>query len=448
MLSLSVYTLGCKLNQAESEAVAAAFKREGFQVAPWGSATDILAVNTCTVTSKAEQKARRIIRAALRANPRSCVIVTGCYAQVARPALEALADAASRAQGRFFVLNGDLKSALLDLPGFIRRNSGNSAPDPEQLPALLGQWERVSPSAAPDDRFRFNGEDLSFHSRPFLKIQDGCNHACSYCRVPLARGKSVSLEAGQVLARLKALEARGFGEAVLTGVNIGCYDAGGFDLAMLLSLLLRETRSIAIRLSSLEPQGLRPALLDALADGRIRPHFHLSVQSGSPAVLRRMRRTYGPGEVVRAAEQLRALKGDPFLACDMIAGFPGERDGDFRQSYELCQRLDFAWIHPFPYSRRPGTEAAGFEEAVPEREAAARVKALTALAHEGRKAYIARWLGKTVEAIPESGAALSANYLRLLVPATVAERRFLCRIQSLPLADRRFDAQAIPIHTS
>lgn len=448
MLSLAVYTLGCKLNQAESEAIAAAFKREGFQIAPWGSAADILAVNTCTVTSKAEQKARRVIRAALRANPRSCVIVTGCYAQVARPALEALADAGSRAQGRFFVLGGDLKSALLDLPGFIRRNTGNSAPDPEQLPALLGQWERVSPPAAPDDRFRFNGEDLSFHSRPFLKIQDGCNHACSYCRVPLARGKSVSLEAGQVLARLKALEARGFGEAVLTGVNIGCYDAGGFDLAKLLSLLLKETQSIAIRLSSLEPEGLSPALLDVLGDERIRPHFHLSVQSGSPSVLRRMRRTYGPGEVARAAEQLRALKDDPFLACDMIAGFPGEGDGDFRQSYELCQRLDFAWIHPFPYSRRPGTEASGFEEAVPEREAALRVQALTALAHAGRKAYITRWLGKTVEAIPESGAALSANYLRLLVPAEVPAQRFRCRLEALPAADRRFDAQAVRVHVS
>jgi threonylcarbamoyladenosine tRNA methylthiotransferase MtaB len=454
MISLAVHTLGCKLNQLESEALVSAFKSRGFTVLPWGAAADILVVNTCTVTSKAEQKARRVIRTALRECPGSCVIVTGCYAQLDSPGLEALGrEAFSSPRGRLFVAPGDIKALLLDLPDFLRREG---AFDRGDIPALLGRWEKARPLSQPDDRFRFNGQDFSFHSRPFLKIQDGCSRACSYCRVPLARGASVSLEAGVVLARLRALEDRGFGEAVLTGVNISGYRDGEIPLAGLLAGLLRGTRAIALRLSSLEPEAVGPELLDVLGDERIRPHFHLSLQSGSPRILERMHRPYSPGDAECLAGRLRALKGDPFLACDMIAGFPGETAADFEQSYELCRRIDFAWIHPFPYSPRPGTEAAAFKEAVPQRDAAVRVNALSVLARQGRAAYVSRWLGKGVDAVAEGGkkpgaaygAALSGNYLRLLVPCSASGDLpppgipLRCRLEGLPKPLGRFDALA------
>jgi threonylcarbamoyladenosine tRNA methylthiotransferase MtaB len=469
--SLSLQTLGCKLNQLESEAVAGAFKQRGWNVLPGGEGADLFVVNTCTVTSKAEQKARRIIRKILRDNPRACLIVTGCYAQMEGEALRALGGPAER--GRLFVVPGGKKSALLDLPRFLGEGPGADPPD---LPALIGAWaggaaappgEAPSPSLSPpeggaDGAFRFNAEDFSFHTRAFLKIQDGCDHACAYCRVSLARGPSVSLGAEAVLSRLKALEDRGFGEAVLTGVNINQYRDGPRDLGGLLEYLLGATGTIALRLSSVEPGGIAEestqSFLRTLAHPRIRPHFHLSVQSGSPAVLERMGRRYGPGDIEGWVSRLRDLREDPFLACDIITGFPGEAPADFEKTYELCRRVGFAWIHAFPYSRRPGTAAYHFPSPVSQGEAVSRAAALTRLARQGREAYVRRWRGKTVEAIVETGgeagrtcsAAVSENYLKLLVLWTAGEappppgRVLRCRIGDKPAAppDCPYDALA------
>lgn len=450
MISIAVHTLGCKLNQAESEALAAAFGLEGFRALSWDAEADIFLINTCTVTSKAEQKARRLIRAVLREHRRSCVIVTGCYAQLELPALEAL----GREEGRLFVVPGNRKSALLDLPRFLREAGGGEG----ELPALLRRWEAAGGEGPSQDRFRFSTGDAAFRSRPFLKIQDGCGRACSYCRVPLARGGSVSLAAPEVLARLRVLEEHSFAEAVLTGVDLGQYLSEGLDLAGLLRFLLKGTRTIALRLSSLEPESVRPALLEILGEERVRPHFHLSVQSGSGRVLEHMRRPYLPADVERLAEKLRALKDDPFLSSDMITGFPGESAGDFQESLDLCRRIGFAWIHAFPYSRRPGTEAALFPDSVPEREAVSRVEELTALARRGRSAYTARWVGRIVEAIPEirkgssSGyaSAVSSNYLKLKLlspPAGLPPGRSLrCRLTApAGPGEDRFDASAEPL---
>ncbi|MDR3146329.1 MAG: tRNA (N(6)-L-threonylcarbamoyladenosine(37)-C(2))-methylthiotransferase MtaB, partial [Treponema sp.] len=238
MISLAVYTLGCKLNQLESESIACAFKAAGFRVVPWGGEADLLVINTCTVTSRAEQKARRVIRKALRDNPSSCIIVTGCYAQLEAEALAALETETRHAPGglrrRLCVVPGAIKSRLLDLPGHIAgTETGSPASD---LPALLAGWKKFpgligsvgpirsdGPGGEGEGVFRFNAEDFSFHSRAFLKVQDGCDHGCSYCRVSLARGKSVSLDRETVLTRLRALEERGLGEVVLTGVNLNQY---------------------------------------------------------------------------------------------------------------------------------------------------------------------------------------------------------------------------------
>jgi threonylcarbamoyladenosine tRNA methylthiotransferase MtaB len=457
MGSLSLFTLGCKLNQLESEAVAGAFRRDGWGLASGGEGADLCVVNTCTVTSRAEQKARRLIRALLRDNPRAVLIVTGCYAQMEPGALVALDGGGSG--GRLFVIPGDFKSALLELPRFL----AGEKPGGGDLSARIRDWaarygEGVREAADKAARFHFNPGEFSFHSRAFLKIQDGCDNACSYCRVSLARGPSVSLEAETVLRRLQALESRGFGEAVLTGVNINQYRQGERDLGGLLEYLLGATKTIGLRLSSVEPSGA--VFPSVFAHPRIRPHFHLSIQSGSQGVLEKMGRPYTPADVEAWVRGLRALRDDPFLACDIITGFPGESPGEFEKTYDMCRRLDFAGIHAFPYSKRPGTAAYRWRD-IPGGEAVRRVAALTRLARKNRAAYIGRWQGKTVEAIIEAGggagyaAAVSANYLKLLLPCPPGTEdpamgtALRCRIGDVPAPGKagRFDALAFPVRT-
>jgi threonylcarbamoyladenosine tRNA methylthiotransferase MtaB len=481
MPSIAIATLGCKLNQLESEAIAALFKEEGFRLVPWTSSADILVVNTCTVTSKAEQKARRLIRGALRDNPASLLIVTGCYAQLDGPALAALegeltGEVPSPAESRLAVVPGDLKSALLNLPRYLNavkapasgkpRETVKEGEGPESLKAGFEKWRGNPAEGRP---FAFNIGGFSFHSRASLKIQDGCDHACSYCRVNLARGKSVSLDPETALSRLRELEDRGYGEAVLTGVNINQYrytagpelEPACLDLGGLLNFLLRGTSHIALRLSSLEPEGLTPEFLAVLENSRIRPHFHLSIQSGSGEILRRMRRRYTPEAAAAAIGALRSCRDDPFIACDIITGFPGETEAEFERTYEFCKNLDFAWIHAFPYSRRPETEAAAFRPPVSERDATARVETLIDLARRGRAGYIRRWLGKTVEALTEESGnkaapysrAVSENYLKLAIPVSGRPgvlppgKVLSCRIAAFPGGNaggddlpRQFDA--------
>ncbi|MDR0400325.1 MAG: radical SAM protein [Treponema sp.] len=452
MFSFSIHTIGCKLNQLESEALADAFRREGFPLVPWDAPPDgggdgadssdgwespplrgrrpprrLLLVNTCTVTSMAEQKARRVIRKALREG--ALVLATGCYAQLNGAELEHLG---AQFPGRLLVVPGENKSVLLDLPRFLRSRPADFPEDPA---ALVRDWLRGEPAApgpaadSLDGRFHFVPEDFSSHSRAFLKIQDGCDRHCAFCRVRIARGESVSLPPDEVLRRLKALELRGCAEAVLTGVNICRYKGASLGLGGLIRLLLGETSRIRLRLSSLEPEDIDEELLESLKDRRLRPHFHLSIQSGSGKLLKRMGRLYGPEQAAWAVSRLREIKADPFIACDIITGFPGEGEEDFSETLEFCGRMDFAWIHGFPYSPRPGTPAWSFDGQVSQREAGLRAARLLDLARRGRRDYAARWLGRDTELVLEAGiprpppeggggfaAGTSENYLKILIP--------------------------------
>jgi threonylcarbamoyladenosine tRNA methylthiotransferase MtaB len=447
-----VYTLGCKLNQLESESIAGAFSAAGFSVVPWNEtlrAEDvpgepgILVINTCTVTSRSEQKARRVIRKALRDFPRSCVLVTGCYAQVGAAALEQLEGEGGIAAGpgkRLFVIPGGLKGEILDLPPFLagKKPPDGAPPSLRELRAQVESWAAgLSPvnslpaSAAGDgDSFRFSPAAFSFHSRAFLKVQDGCDNRCAYCLVRIARGKSRSLGAAEALAALKRLEAGGFGEAVLTGVNLSQYRSalpGAAGLPGLLEYLLEGTERIRIRLSSIEPGVFSPRFIRALSHERVRPHFHLSLQSGSDLVLKRMGRVYRASEAMEGIAQLRAARDDPFLACDIIAGFPGETAGEFEKTWEFCRNAGFAWIHAFPFSPRPGTPARDFPDPVCEREAGRRAGRLGALARRSRTEYLNRWMGREAEFVSEAHRkdqekkpgfipGITDNYLRLFVP--------------------------------
>jgi threonylcarbamoyladenosine tRNA methylthiotransferase MtaB len=436
---VSFYTLGCKLNQLETESIAAAFGRAGFRVLPWKlprnegrEKASVFVINTCTVTAKAEQKARRIIRLALRERS-GPVIVTGCYARLEAEKLAAIETEykAERGTSRLFVVSS--KDSLLDLPFFLAEWA-ESACMAERIQCWLEACPDIThPDTAhpgrtcldePDGSFRFAPDVFSFHSRAFLKIQDGCNRHCAYCRVPLARGESRSLDAAEVLARIRALEANKQAEAVLTGVNIAQYRCPetGKNLGELLCFLLNNTVSIALRLSSIEvePGFFNPAFLKALANSRLRPHFHLSVQSGSASVLAAMGRPYSPAGVRESVALLRSVKTDPFLACDIITGFPGESEADFEETCELCAGIGFAWIHGFPYSPRPGTRAYALTNQAGERESSRRLERLLELSRSGREAYVRRWTGRTVDAVAEAKkfpfwGLLTDNYLRVRV---------------------------------
>jgi threonylcarbamoyladenosine tRNA methylthiotransferase MtaB len=457
---VSFYTLGCKLNQLETESIAAAFGKAGFKVVPWDlprnsgaenrEKVSVFVINTCTVTSKAEQKARRVIRLALRESS-APVIVTGCYARLEAEKLAVLeAEYETEIYPRLFIVPA--KDSLLDLPFFLAEQAGSACGF--RMAEGIQNWlqsrpgktctaktcsdtvfRRIvetpsgnvpggMPDKVADGTFRFNPDVFSFHSRAFLKIQDGCNRRCAYCRVPLARGASRSLDSAELLARIRALEAKNQAEAVLTGVNIAQYRCPGTgkNLGELLCFLLDNTVSIALRLSSIEaePGFFNPAFLKALSHNRLRPHFHLSVQSGSASVLAAMGRPYGPADIRESAALLRSVKADPFLACDIITGFPGESEADFEKTCELCAGIGFAWIHGFPYSPRPGTSAYGLKNRAGERESARRLGRLLELARSGREAYVRRWTGRTVDAVVEAkklpfSGVLTDNYLRIRV---------------------------------
>jgi len=391
LLRVAFQTLGCKLNQLETESVADKFSDAGAEIVPFHVPADLYVVNTCTVTSKAEQKARHDIRAALAKAPHAVVMATGCYAQMEPGALAALGE-------RVIVVPGDLKASLLSLARWL---SDNWQGHGELLHAALEWQAEFRGDMSSLERFAFHPEHFAMHSRPALKIQDGCNNRCTYCRVCLARGPSVSLPAQEALARVRRLEEAGKSEVVLTGINLAQYRSDGMDFSALLMFLIEETDTIKFRISSYEPERIDKAFLATFANRRVRPHMHLSVQSGCAETLRRMARPYSAEQVRYAVQSLREVRDDPFLAADIIAGFPGETDTEFEASFSLLSELDLAWIHAFPFSPRPGTRAATMRPHIPERVTGERVGRLLALARRGKRAYIGRWLGRDVEMIVE-----------------------------------------------
>jgi len=407
LLRVAFRTLGCKLNQLETESIADAFAGAGAKIISFDEAADLCVVNTCTVTGKAEQKARRVIRQALAQNPQAVVLVTGCYAQMDPEGL-------SLVHPRSVVLPGEEKAELLRLAGWLHENWQGHG----DLFDAVVEWKHglaargsirddaaahVDSGIAPavSDRFSYHPKTFAFHSRPSMKIQDGCDNRCAYCRVCLARGPSFSLGHEELLSRVRDLETSGKAEVVLTGINLSQYRDGDMKFPGLLAYLDENTLSIRFRISSYEPERIDEAFLRAFTHPRVQPHVHLAVQSGSSSVLRRMARPYDAERVRAAVASLRTVKDDPFIAADMIAGFPGETDEEFEETYALCRDLDFAWIHAFPFSARPGTRAFDMRPKVPERVAGERTARLSELARAGKTAYVKRWAGKTIGAILE-----------------------------------------------
>ncbi|MCF7927591.1 MAG: tRNA (N(6)-L-threonylcarbamoyladenosine(37)-C(2))-methylthiotransferase MtaB [Spirochaetales bacterium] len=423
-------TLGCKVNQLETEGIAAVLTDRGFSTVSHTQPADLVIVNTCTVTSKSEQKGRKEIRRLARDNPEALIVVTGCYAQLEPDRLAELGP-------NVRVLPGARKDLLLELQ--TEAGSAEGAPDiqEENRVRLEAELERIGvfdPAtefsdpypAGGRERFLFHPDTFQFHSRAFLKIQDGCSRRCSYCRVPLARGASVSLDAASVVEQVRRLEEMGYREVVLTGININAYQSGKTGLVGLVDMLLELTGNIRFRLSSLEPEAINHEYTRLFALPRIAPSAHLSVQSGSDSVLKRMRRPYRAEKVRTAVAELQQSGRNIFIAADMIAGFPGETEEDHRQSIQLMRELGFSRIHVFPFSPRPDTEAFSLPGHVPEREVHRRTAELREVSSEQFRAYLRRRTGGSAEVILEKGdengswTGLSEDFLHVSVEAVPA----------------------------
>lgn len=363
-------------------------------------------VNTCTVTAKAEQKARRLIRLLLKKYPRAVTVVTGCYAQVNKPEIESIS-------GRIAVLPGRLKSRLADVPLRLRsilEEHGTYSENSEKLSEAILSYLRNELCAgtvpdASENPFRLAADTFLRHSRSAIKIQDGCNNRCTYCKICIARGKSVSLSVDGVLEQVEKIKRSGQKEIVITTVNAAQYSSEyenrAVDFAGLLEILLQRTQDISFRISSLYPQIVDSRFCGIISDARIRPHFHLSVQSGSDAVLKKMARPYNIQTVIDACGRLKAAKKNPFLACDIIAGFPSESDVDFEKTMELVETCGFAWVHAFPFSPRPGTAAFSMKPRVPESVADARVSRLLDFSFRRKIEYVNSCRGEIRTAVVE-----------------------------------------------
>ncbi|MCD6122270.1 MAG: tRNA (N(6)-L-threonylcarbamoyladenosine(37)-C(2))-methylthiotransferase MtaB [Spirochaetales bacterium] len=437
-MKASFYTLGCKLNQMETEALASSFRGQGFLIVKSNENADLFLLNSCTVTSKSDQKSRKWLRRVSRENPEALVIATGCYAQLDPEILKSTGE-------NVVAVDQHKKDLLLDFPLFIRETEGIAKFKNlkfNEKAELFSQFLE-SNSGHREDRFRYEINSYSFHSRAFLKIQDGCDYNCTYCRVPLARGPSVSLNSGHIVNHIRELEKNGYREVVFTGVNIASYFSEGCDFKCLLREILSSDISIRMRISSLEPEKIDRELANILSDPRICSHFHIPVQSGSNRILNLMKRRYNRDRIYSSVGLLRKAKENPFIAADIIAGFPGEGSNDFMDSYSLINRLAFSRLHVFPYSPRPGTEAVFLKDRVPERERDERVHSLLKLSEKLFLNYAALWEGKEAEIVVESMdnsgiSGITSNYLPVKVnkstgkpwPETV-RKRSLVRVKIL-----------------
>jgi threonylcarbamoyladenosine tRNA methylthiotransferase MtaB len=403
---IALTTLGCKVNQAETDVLSRRFAAAGFQLASFDAAADVYILNTCTVTHIADRKARQLLRQARRRNPQALVVATGCYATTDADALGAI-------RGLGLVVPNSQKAELVAL---VTERLAETAAEPVATAA-----------GVPAGR-----------TRALVKVQDGCDNFCAYCIVPFARGKPVSMGLDQAVTQVAALASEGYQEAVLTGVHLGLWgrdlpahdmDSTGLDLAALVRAILRQTAIPRLRLSSIEPQDFTPGFLDLWPDRRLCRHLHLPLQSGCEATLRRMGRRYTAAGFAQMVGQVRAAIPGVAITTDMIAGLPGESEAEFAESLAFAKEQGFARIHVFKFSPRRGTRAATMPGQVPEQAKTARSQALSALSAAGSRAFREQFVGDNVDVLWEerlepgragnSGvwAGLTDNYIRVLMPS-------------------------------
>ena len=399
------YTLGCKVNLNETGALEQMFRSAGFTIVPEGEKADVFVVNSCTVTNFGDQKSRKWLRRAKRENPGAVTVLTGCYPQ-AFPE-----EAARFLEADLVCGNGDRKAIL------------------ENVMKLLDGHERIVAIAphARGERFEeLPVERFETHTRAFIKVEDGCNRQCAYCVIPRARGPVRSRAEESILNELHQLAAAGYREVVLSAISLPSY---GLDTGTNLVELVEHCAQVEgierIRLGSLDPDMLTPEYIARLAAvDKLCPQFHLSLQSGCTATLRRMRRVYTAEQYAEVVENIRSAYGDRPVSftTDCICGFPGETEADFEESRAFLKKIGFLKVHVFPYSRRSGTPAYDFPGQIHERDKQERSRTMNAAAEAIRKEVLAGYEGMEDDVLLETplSETLFTGYTRLYVPVVVS----------------------------
>lgn len=385
------HTLGCKVNAYETEAMEELLQTAGYDIVPFTEQADVYVVNTCSVTNMAERKSRQMLHRAKKLNPEAVVVATGCYVQVSEE--EARADAAVD-----LVLGNNQKRQIVTALDayFEGRTFDDVLADVEKE-----QYEELEVSTVLE------------HTRAFVKVQDGCNQFCTYCIIPYARGRVRSRSMEDVLDEVRTLADNGYKEVVLTGIHLSSYGID-FDKEYHLLELIQAVHEIdgieRIRLGSLEPGIITEEFTEGIAKlPKMCPHFHLSLQSGCDATLKRMNRRYTSGEYAEKCELLRKYFPNPALTTDVIVGFPGETEEEFKESYDFVDSIDFYETHIFKYSRREGTKAAVMPDQVDEQIKAKRSAQLIELGEKKRAAYEQSFQGKEVEVLVEEDQELNGK---------------------------------------
>ena len=399
MKQAAVHNLGCKVNAYETEAMQELLEKNGYEIVPFHDLADVYVINTCSVTNMADRKSRQMIHRARKQNPDAVIVAAGCYVQ-------AQADMGELDENIDIVIGNNKKKDLIRLlEEYFKEDI------PEQMQEVI------------DINHTFEYESLHLsrtaeHTRAYLKVQDGCNQFCTYCIIPYARGRVRSRKKEDVVEEVRTLAEHGYQEVVLTGIHLSSYglewkDENGKQTEGLLDLI-RAVHGVEgikrIRLGSLEPRIVTEEFAKELAClPKICPHFHLSLQSGCDATLKRMNRRYTSSEYAEKCELLRKYFPNPALTTDVIVGFPGETEEEFKESYDFVDSIDFYETHIFKYSRREGTKAAVMPDQVDEQIKAKRSAQLIELGEKKRAAYEQSFQGKEVEVLVEENLELNGK---------------------------------------
>lgn len=434
MPTAALITLGCKVNQYDTQAMQETMLRNGYTIVAENEAADVYIINTCTVTNVADQKARQVIRRAIRTNPDAKVLVTGCYAESDREAIEKI-------PGVSFVFGNREKAYLQAYVDLIH--------EPELL-----QIEPIHHDAIREHaNFSMLVSEAGRHTRALIKVQDGCSAFCTYCIIPYVRGRMTSRPLFDIVREAEQITANGYKEVVITGVHLGSY---GMDIGRKTTIadILEQIHPIEgierIRFSSIEPMNFPDDLVERMAAlPKCMPHFHLPLQAGNNKILRQMRRRYTTERYARLVEKLRASFPDVGITTDVMVGFPGETDADFEDSLRFVEKIGFSQLHVFRYSPRRGTPAAEYPNQVPPHVSAERSQAMIALGKRLGVEFRRRMLGKQMEVLVEDSregkanqlSGFTGNYLRVLLDVPDAAIKRILPVKLAALEDEWIKAE-------
>lgn len=395
MKKVALHNLGCKVNAYETEAMQELLEKHGYEIVPFQEGADVYIINTCTVTNMADRKSRQMLHKARKMNPDSIVVACGCYVQAKKDDIP---------EGIDIVVGNNKKQNIVEiLENYEKEKNQDAQEKADEQEKASETYQEIL-----DINHEKAYEDLHLstaaeHTRAYIKVQDGCNQFCSYCIIPFARGRVRSRSRDSVLDEVKTLSANGYKEVVLTGIHLSSYGIDCDDNLLSLILAIHEVEGIErIRLGSLEPRIITEEFAQTIAKlPKMCPHFHLSLQSGCNATLKRMNRRYTAEEYYEKCQLLRKYFDNPALTTDVIVGFPGETEEEFAESKAFVDKVDFYETHIFKYSRREGTKAAAMKDQVPDQIKAARSAELLELNRKKQAVYEERLLGTTQEVLIE-----------------------------------------------